>query len=108
MVNCSSIYWEPGTQLTLRTKHYADFEVSVGQGIQRVIEIVDGRLVLISIYGYYLDKEYFKGKKEKDVEKFCNSLVDVKVKDVGVFSENFTDRTVSFKLDDEKMPLVKL
>ena len=35
---------EPGTQLTLRTKHYAGaIEVSVGSGIQRVEEIVDGR-----------------------------------------------------------------
>jgi len=35
---------EPGTQLTLRTKHYAGAaEVSVGSGIQRVEEIVDGR-----------------------------------------------------------------
>src|SRR3989344_4503119 len=33
---------EPGTQLTLRTKHYAgSAEVSVGSGIQRVEEIVD-------------------------------------------------------------------
>ena len=99
---------EPGTQLTLRTKHYAgSLEVSVGQGIQRVIEIVDGRSsAKYPSMVIYLDKDYFKGKKEKDVEKFCNSLVDVKVKDVGVFSENFTDRTVSFKLDDEKMQLV--
>ena len=99
---------EPGTQLTLRTKHYAgSLEVSVGQGIQRVIEIVDGRSsAKYPSMVIYLDKDYFKGKKEKDVEKFCNSLVDVKVKDVGVFSENFTDRTVSFKLDDEKMQLI--
>jgi len=99
---------EPGTQLTLRTKHYAgSLEVSVGQGIQRVIEIVDGRSsAKYPSMVIYLDKDYFKGKKEKDVEKFCNSLVDVKVKDVGVFSENFTDRTVSFRLDEEKMQLV--
>lgn len=99
---------EPGTQLTLRTKHYAgSLEVSVGQGIQRVIEIVDGRSsAKYPAMTVYLDKEYFKGKKEKDIEKFCNSLVDVKVKDVGVFSENFTDRTVTFRLDDEKMQLI--
>jgi DNA-directed RNA polymerase subunit A" len=99
---------EPGTQLTLRTKHYAgSLEVSVGQGIQRVIEIVDGRSsAKYPSMVIYLDKEYFKGKKEKDFEKFCNSLLDVKIKDVGVFSENFTDRTVSFKLDEEKMQLI--
>lgn len=96
---------EPGTQLTLRTKHYAgSLEVSVGQGIQRVIEIVDGRSsAKYPSMTIYLDKDYFKGKKEKDIENFCNSLVDIKVKDVGVFTENFTDRTVSFRIDDEKM-----
>ncbi|MDD3245196.1 MAG: DNA-directed RNA polymerase subunit A'', partial [Candidatus ainarchaeum sp.] len=96
---------EPGTQLTLRTKHYAgSLEVSVGQGIQRVIEIVDGRSsAKYPSMTIYLDKDYFKGKKEKDIENFCNSLVDIKIKDVGVFTENFTDRTVSFRLDDEKM-----
>lgn len=96
---------EPGTQLTLRTKHYAgSLEVSVGQGIQRVIEIVDGRSsAKYPSMTIYLDKDYFKGKKEKDVENFCNSLVDIKVKDVGIFTENFTDRTVSFRIDDEKM-----
>ncbi len=96
---------EPGTQLTLRTKHYAgSLEVSVGQGIQRVIEIVDGRSsAKYPSMTIYLDKDYFKGKKEKDIENFCNSLVDIKIKDVGVFTENFTDRTVSFRIDDEKM-----
>ena len=96
---------EPGTQLTLRTKHYAgSLEVSVGQGIQRVIEIVDGRSsAKYPSMTIYLDKDYFKGKKEKDIENFCNSLVDIKVKDVGIFTENFTDRTVSFRIDDEKM-----
>ena len=93
---------EPGTQLTLRTKHYAgSLEVSVGQGIQRVIEIVDGRSqARYPSMKIYLDREIVK--KDKDVDNFCKNIVDVKIGDVGTFVENYTERTVSFKFDAEK------
>ena len=93
---------EPGTQLTLRTKHYAgSLEVSVGQGIQRVIEIVDAR----SQARYPSMKIYLNRgivKKDKDVDGFCKNLVDIKIGDVGTFIENYTEKFVSFKFDSEK------
>jgi len=93
---------EPGTQLTLRTKHYAgSLEVSVGQGIQRVIEIVDGRSqAKYPSMKIYLNRDIVK--REKDTDNFCKNLVDVKVGDIGVFVENYTERLVSFKFDAEK------
>ncbi|HRS42608.1 MAG TPA: DNA-directed RNA polymerase subunit A'' [Candidatus Diapherotrites archaeon] len=93
---------EPGTQLTLRTKHYAgSLEVSVGQGIQRVIEIVDARSqARYPSMKIYLDRSILK--REKDVDDFCKNLVDVKVGDVGFFAEDFNERLVSFKFDSEK------
>ena len=93
---------EPGTQLTLRTKHYAgSLEVSVGQGIQRVIEIVDARSqARYPSMKIYLDRNILK--REKDVDDFCKNLVDVKVGDVGFFAEDFNERLVSFKFDSEK------
>lgn len=93
---------EPGTQLTLRTKHYAgSLEVSVGQGIQRVIEIVDARSqARYPSMKIYLDREVIK--KDKDVDNFCKNLVDVKIGDVGTFIENYTERVVSYKFDSEK------
>ncbi|MEI8363957.1 MAG: DNA-directed RNA polymerase subunit A'' [archaeon] len=94
---------EPGTQLTLRTKHYAgSLEVSVGQGIQRVIEIVDGRLSS----KYPSMKIYLKSeliKNEKKVKAFASSLVDIKVEDVGNFEENFENKSLSFILDEDKV-----
>jgi len=94
---------EPGTQLTLRTKHYAgSLEVSVGQGIQRVIEIVDGRLS--SKYPsmkIYLKPELIKN--EKKVKAFASSLVDIKVEDVGNFEENFENKSLSFIMDEDKV-----
>ena len=94
---------EPGTQLTLRTKHYAgSLEVSVGQGIQRVIEIVDGRLTA----KYPSMKIYLKpelAKIEKKVKTFAGTLIDIKVEDIGKFEENFDNKSVTFALDEEKV-----
>ncbi|HOZ35999.1 MAG TPA: DNA-directed RNA polymerase subunit A'' [archaeon] len=97
---------EPGTQLTLRTKHYAgSLEVSVGQGIQRVIEIVDARSqARYPSMKIYLDRN--KLKREKDVDEFCKNLIDVKVGDVGSFVEDFSEKLVSFKFDTEKAEIL--
>lgn len=93
---------EPGTQLTLRTKHYAgSLEVSVGQGIQRVIEIVDARSqARYPSMKIYLNRDVLK--RDKDVENFCKNLVDIKIGDIGTFVENYTEKIVSFRSDQEK------
>jgi len=94
---------EPGTQLTLRTKHYAGSqEVSVGSGIQRLSEIVDARS--FSKYPQmtvYLNKEIIKTKK--DAQKFCNNLVYVTADDIGEFQEDFYNRNVVYKIDEQKV-----
>lgn len=66
---------EPGTQLTLRTKHFAgSAEVSVGSGIQRMEEIVDGRSkAKYPTMTIYLDDE-IKTDKAK-AEKFAKVLL---------------------------------
>ncbi len=94
---------EPGTQLTLRTKHYAgSLEVSVGQGIQRVIEIVDGRLSSkFPSMKIYLKKDIFT--TDKKINKFAKSLIDIKVSSIGSFQEDFENKTVSFILNHEKL-----
>jgi len=94
---------EPGTQLTLRTKHYAgSLEVSVGQGIQRVIEIVDARSqARYPSMKIHLNRDVLK--RDKDVENFCKNLVDIKIGDIGTFVENYTEKIVSFRSDQEKV-----
>ncbi|MDD3178438.1 MAG: DNA-directed RNA polymerase subunit A'', partial [Candidatus ainarchaeum sp.] len=72
------------------------------QGIQRVIEIVDGRLnAKYPSMKIYLNKDFFKN--DKQINKFVNSLIDIKVKDIGHFEEDFENRTVSFISNDEKI-----
>jgi len=57
---------EPGTQMTLRTFHYAGVrEQNVTLGLPRLIEIVDARRIPSTpIMNVYLDREHRKSKKK--------------------------------------------
>ncbi len=94
---------EPGTQLTLRTKHFAgSAEVSVGSGIQRVEEIVDGRnKAKYPTMTIYLNDEIKKDKSK--AEKFAKSLIDVRVKDITTLSEKFEELKFSIEIDKNKV-----
>ena len=89
---------EPGTQLTLRTKHYAgSAEVSVGSGIQRVEEIVDGR----SKAKYPTMRIHLQDELQHDreaAEKFAKNLIDVRIGDVMQASEDFIQKKVMIAL----------
>ena len=93
---------EPGTQLTLRTKHFAGAaEVSVGSGIQRVEEIVDGRSkAKYPTMTIYLGNDL---KKDKDkAEKFAKSLIDVRYSDVVKVNEDFENMKIAVEVLTEK------
>lgn len=99
---------EPGTQLTLRTKHFAGAaEVSVGSGIQRVEEIVDGRSkAKYPVMTIYLNDDSRKDRKK--VEQFAKSLLEIRVQDIVQTSEDFENKEITVKLWDEKIQLRKL
>jgi DNA-directed RNA polymerase subunit A" len=92
---------EPGTQLTLRTKHYAGAaEVSVGSGIQRVEEIVDGR----SKSKYPTMTIFLNAPLNKDREKaikFANKLVEVRLQDITSLHEDFANNTICIELNEK-------
>ncbi|MGD8505548.1 MAG: DNA-directed RNA polymerase subunit A' [Candidatus Bathyarchaeota archaeon] len=73
---------EPGTQMTLRTFHYAGVrEQNVTLGLPRLIEIVDARrMPSTPIMSIYLDKKHRSSKRkaaEVAREIICTTLVDV-------------------------------
>ncbi len=73
---------EPGTQMTLRTFHYAGVrEQNVTLGLPRLIEIVDARRTPSTpIMSIYLDKEHRKSKdKATEVarEIICTTMEDI-------------------------------
>lgn len=93
---------EPATQLTLRTKHFAGAaEVSVGSGIQRVEEIVDGRSkAKYPAMTIFLTKELAKSKEK--AEEFAKSLIDVRIENITKLNENFEEMKFSIEIDKEK------
>ncbi|MFH0970690.1 MAG: DNA-directed RNA polymerase subunit A'' [Candidatus Diapherotrites archaeon] len=85
---------EPGTQLTLRTKHYAGAaEVSVGSGIQRVEEIVDGRSkAKYPTMTIYFAEPELRTEKEK-ARAYAASLVDLRLSDVVKLKEDYGNKS---------------
>jgi len=73
---------EPGTQMTLRTFHYAGVrEQNVTLGLPRLIEIVDARRIPSTpIMTVYLDKD-FQSSKEKAME-IARNIICTTVEDV--------------------------
>jgi len=73
---------EPGTQMTLRTFHYAGVrEQNVTLGLPRLIEIVDARRIPSTpIMTIFLDKEH-RASKEK-ATKIARSIICTFLKDV--------------------------
>lgn len=94
---------EPGTQLTLRTKHYAGAaEVSVGSGIQRVEEIVDGRSkAKYPSMTIYLDKELSTDYAK--ASSFAKKLIDLRINDIVKVEEDFEEKKIAIELKEEEI-----
>src|SRR3989338_4152122 len=94
---------EPGTQLNLKTKQYEGAaEVSVGSGIQRVEEIVDGR----SKSKYPTMTIFLKPTLNNDREKalkFAKKLREVRIADVVRIEEDLEKRKVVVHLIPEEI-----
>ncbi len=73
---------EPGTQMTLRTFHYAGVrEQNVTLGLPRLIEIVDARRIPSTpIMTIYLDKNH--GKSKERATEIARSLLYTTVEDI--------------------------
>ncbi len=99
---------EPGTQLTLRTKHYAgSAEVSVGSGIQRVEEIVDGRSkAKFASMTIYATSDL--NTDEKKMQKFSKSLLEVRLRDVVKLHEDFENKIVEMEFNEDTLAEKKI
>jgi DNA-directed RNA polymerase subunit A'' len=96
---------EPGTQMTLRTFHYAGVrEQNVTLGLPRLIEIVDARRKPSTpIMNIYLDKEHRKSKKK--ATEIARKIITTTLEDVAE-AEPYIDpelEAVVVKLDPKLM-----
>ena len=93
---------EPGTQMTLRTFHFAGVsEFSVTQGLPRLIEIVDARRNPSTPIMYvYLSEEYSKNrKKAREIHQQIEQIrVDSIAYDVEI---DLADYSIVVYLDEE-------
>ncbi len=100
---------EPGTQMTLRTFHYAGVkEKNVTIGLPRIIEIVDAKQKPSTPrMTIYLDEEH-RYSQEK-AEEIANKIKSTKLRDVVLgYSIDLASRRVVFRLDMDALEKVGL
>ena len=93
---------EPGTQMTMRTFHYAGVAEHVPTGLPRLIEIVDAKKIPSKpIIDIYLKKEYSKDKKK--TEKVAREINSIHLGDVADIIDDLEKKKIYLKLDTSAM-----
>ena len=95
---------EPGTQMTMRTFHYAGVaELNVTLGLPRLIEIVDARKKISTpTMAIYFDNDY--KDDEEFVKKLANRIGKSTMNDIlKNFRTNYADFTIELVIDEEKI-----
>ena len=92
---------EPGTQMILRTFHYAGAASEVPVGLPRMIEIVDAKKVPgIALTDIYVINKY--AKEEKKMREVSKSIEQLLLGQIAQISENFVKRHILIKIDSRK------
>ncbi|BAI61291.1 DNA-directed RNA polymerase subunit A'' [Methanocella paludicola SANAE] len=102
MVAAQSI-GEPGTQMTMRTFHYAGVaEIDVTLGLPRLIEIVDARREPSTpMMTIHLSPE-ISGNRDP-VRKLAWELEETTVSDIGSIATNLNDMTIIIDLNEKQV-----
>ena len=103
---------EPGTQMTMRTFHYAGVAtVNVTQGLPRIIEIVDARKVPNTpTMNIYLEEFNSKGKPLRTNEKLARELAagieTTTATDIAAIDVEVTQRYINLQLIPANLKLI--
>jgi len=98
-VICAQSIGEPGTQMTMRTFHYAGVAEHVPTGLPRLIEIVDAKKEPKKpIIDIYLKKEY---RSEAEAEKIAKDLGSIFIKDVATVEDDLSEKTIAVIFNDK-------
>ncbi len=88
---------EPGTQMTMRTFHYAGVAEQVPTGLPRVIEIVDARRAPKKPFmDIYLSSKNISRKK---LESILSEIETTTLRMIGKFKEDLTNKAIIIKFD---------
>ena len=105
---------EPGTQMTMRTFHYAGVAtVNVTQGLPRIIEIVDARKVpKTPTMIIYMDEKNSKNKplrtNEKLVRDLAAAIETTTAMDIAAIDVDVAQRNIVLQLNISNMRLKKM
>ena len=94
---------EPGTQMTMRTFHYAGVaEINVTLGLPRLIEIVDARRIPSTpMMNIYIEPKYRSDKDE--VMRIASEIETTKVLDIATIEPDSNNMRVIVRPDARKM-----
>jgi DNA-directed RNA polymerase subunit A" len=95
---------EPGTQMTMRTFHYAGVaELNVTLGLPRLIEIVDARKKISTpTMAIYFEEDY--AVDEEFVRTMANRIGKITLNDIlKDFNVNYASMTLSVEIDEEQI-----
>jgi DNA-directed RNA polymerase subunit A" len=93
---------EPGTQMTMRTFHYAGVAEQVPTGLPRLIEIVDvRRSPKKPTMDIYLTKEY--SKDEESARKMAERIEEVSLSKIAEIRESFASKEIQIIPDEDVM-----
>jgi DNA-directed RNA polymerase subunit A" len=94
---------EPGTQMTMRTFHYAGVaEINVTLGLPRLIEIVDARRSPSTpMMNIYLEPDYAHDPEK--VQRAANRIETTKLKDIAGFDTDLADMSILVKPDTKQL-----
>src|SRR4030095_2149398 len=92
-VVCAQSIGEPGTQMTMRTFHFAGVAEAVPNGLPRTLEIVDAKKEPKKpIIDIYLKSSYARSRPE--AEKVAKELASVFVSDVADVEDDLETLTI--------------
>jgi len=93
---------EPGTQMTMRTFHYAGVAEQVPTGLPRLIELVDARKTPKKpMMDIYLDGA--NATDEKKAQKIAYELDEVMLGQLCDVSEDFSSKKITFELNEREL-----
>lgn len=99
-VICAQSIGEPGTQMTMRTFHYAGVAEHVPTGLPRLIEIVDAKKEpKKAIIDMYLKASYARSRG--DAEKIAKELASVFVSDVADVEDDLESLTIKVLFNEK-------
>ncbi len=98
---------EPGTQMTLRTFHYAGVASLAQLGFTRLVEVVDARKTPKNpVMEVYLKKEYSKNIEK--VKAVAASIEEITLEKIASVEEDFSKKAIRITLDPNALEEMKI